>query len=201
MRALTMTMATAVMLVCFAAYAAEGENMLGNPEFAPPYNAGIPNGWNIGRQSAEGKASLSVVDVAPPADSEVAESEDEPATIKAVEFSVENMEWAFLGQSIFVKEPIPAGKTYVFSVWLKAEKPAKVAVINTVITREKNEEGKLVGQNQWGGNQVTTEWQKYTTALTVDDKAKYKRYWPRIQLYTPGVKLMIALPEYVEVIE
>ena len=197
MRTRTAVLAAAVVLIGLGAHADENANMLANPTFDAPYPGGIPQAWHFSRQSADGEATVAVIEVEPPAGS--APAEGQPKAIKAVEYEIENMEWAYLGQNIIVGQPIPAGKTYAFSVWMKADKPTKVSLINTVITTEKNDEGKLVVQHQWGNKNVTTEWQKYTTEITVDDKAPYKRFWPRIQLYTPGTKLLVTLPEYVEV--
>ena len=201
MRTRTAVLAAAIVLVGLVAHAAESENMLGNPTFGPPYPGGVPQVWHLSKQSADGEAAVAVIEVDPPAGSAPAGATGEPKPIKAVQLEMKNMEWVYLGQNIIMGEPIPAGKTYAFSVWMRAEKPVKVSVINTVITTKKNEEGKLVSQHKWGGKNVTTKWKKYTTEITVDDKAPYQRFWPRVQLYASGVNLDVALPEYVEVVK
>lgn len=192
----TVTASALLLALCVAACA--GENLLSNAGFKDRKDNGDPVGWPISKldkEGVKGSATLAVVkDMSP-----VKSAGGKAKRVDVIEFSIdENCQWVHLSQTLRDAK-ITAGKTYRFSVWLKADEQAHVIVIVDLQAPKPEGGGKILHQAKWTPAEVTSTWKLCTSEVVADEEAPYDRLWPRLQLYTSNAKVHVFAPELVEV--
>ncbi|MFH0965879.1 MAG: hypothetical protein V2A58_17920 [Planctomycetota bacterium] len=191
-------------LFLFAPLALAQDNLLTNTAFESPNAQNVPKGWqlvkNVKEGAESGEVTLAIVQVPPPPDSPAAKSENPPATVPALAYSIdEALNWAYIAQRS-AETQIPAGKKYRFTAWIKSDKPAKVCVILSFLGKAPEGGGKLPEQTRWNNQELSSDWKLYSTDLTANDAGPYLFFWPRVQLYTPGATVTMTFP-MLEVVE
>ena len=192
------TVVASMLALALGVGACAGENLLSNTGFKERQNDGRPVGWLISKldkEGAKGTAALAVVKETSPKESAAGEAEN----VDVIAFSIDgNCQWVHLSQTLRDVK-ITSGKTYRFSVWLRADKKAQVAVIIDMHAPKPEGGDKIPSRHKWTTYEVTSGWKLCTSELAADGKAPYNKFWPRLQLYTPDVKVHVFAPELVEV--
>ena len=97
----------------------------------------------------------------------------------------DSVDWVHTQQ--LVHRPLTAGEEYIFSAWLKADRPAEVDLYLAAVPA-------VAGMRHQGRRvrrQVGTSWERCQIALHVNDDTKYVKLRCVIQLYTQGATLSI----------
>lgn len=151
-------------------------NLLENASFEEIDSEGHPKGWTPsygGLKPGEPKPAI-VVDSA--AGGRQGERE---ARLRRPD----SVEWV-LAQHLAYR-PLVAGDEYVFSVWLKADKPAEVDIYLAAVPAQD-------GIQHQGGRRrkkITASWREHEVALRINDDTKYVTLRCVVQLFTGGVVL------------
>ena len=166
-----------VVCVLFGISVRADEALLKNGSFEKIGTGGCPDEWHMsqypGPEKTTGKANVVIANGG--TDGE-----------KEVRIRKENgVDWCYIQQ--FIPHSLAVGDTYVFSVWMKADKPAKVNMYFSAVPLTRGIKHQGVRKRKI----VTPKWKQYHVSLTVNDDAKYIKLRCVLQLYTSNVTLFV----------
>ena len=159
---------------CGSAFAQTQTNLIKNPSFEATDDKGLPADWSLRGIALEGKSGKPRLVIGAPArdGKNAAQLSFGPALDSAY---VDQCYWKVLAP----------GERYSFSVWLRAQKRARASIVIAA----RGEKIPEIQRRDW--IDVTPEWERYSTAVTIEGAGQYVLFRCIVQLHTPGVRLSI----------
>ncbi|MFH0964505.1 MAG: sugar-binding protein [Planctomycetota bacterium] len=171
-------------VVALAVLCGSGEgvqpDLLKNSSFEEVDAKGLPADWNLAKYPLPGKeGNVSLVMGWP------AHTGERAAQLS---FGPE-LEWAYVSQTCW--QLLASGEQYLFSVWLRADKPGRASIALSALGEPPGQGEKTLEMVRREWIDLTTEWKRCSVRTTIDESGRYVRLWCIVQLHAAEVTLSI----------
>ena len=171
---------TGLLVGCGSVLAQAQTNLIKNPSFETIDDKRLPADWHLRGIALEGKSGQPRLRIGPPA------CDGQNAARLSFGTALDS---AYLDQCYW--KLLATGQKYSFSARLRANKPARVSMALCAIGEEPRKGEKILELQRRQWNDVTPEWQRYSTVVTIDGAGQYVLLRCIVQLHTAGVTLSI----------
>ena len=169
-----------VLLVFSSPGRAQEGNLLKNPSFEDRKPDGTPAKWGLSKNVLPGKKGAPALKLATPA--------HQGANAAQLSFGPA-LDWAYVSQTYW--KLLSPGEKYVFSAWVRSDKPARVSLVLSALGKDPQEGERVLEYVKREWVDTTSEWTRCAVGIEVPPGGQYVRLWCIVQLYTPNVTLSI----------